>query len=82
MALLNRRTLMIAIPCWIALGAFIIFVPVQNIINLQEHKYDCRSNAEFLQLENGTLIPCKNHSLSDMLSGININNTSFNSTKP
>lgn len=80
---LKRKQLMVAIPIWIVLGAFVYFVPVQNMISLQEHKYDCKTNATYLQLENGTMIPCKNHSLDDMNIKINakLNNTSFNSTK-
>ena len=80
MALLSKKQLMIAIPCWVALGLYIYFVPVQNIISLQEHKYDCHTNAEFLQLENGTIIPCKNNSLNNLVLDIHSNNTSFNRT--
>ena len=80
MPLLSKKALMIAIPCWIALGMYIYLVPVQNIIYLQEHKYDCKTDAEFLQLENGTLIPCKNFHMSDMIK-IPSNSTTFNSTK-
>lgn len=80
---LNKKQLTVAIPIWIVLGAFIYFVPVQNMISLQEHKYDCKTNAEFLQLENGTMIPCKNHNLDNMMPRIysKLNNTSFNMTK-
>lgn len=74
---LNKKQLMVAIPIWIVLGAFIYFVPVQNMIQLQEHKYDCKTDVMFLQLENGTRIPCHNHSLDNLTL-----NTTFNSTLP
>lgn len=74
---LNKKQLMVAIPIWIVLGAYVYLVPIHNIQYLDEHKYDCKTNAEFLQLENGTRIPCKNHSFA---SEIHLNNTSFNST--
>lgn len=80
MALLNKKQLMIAIPCWVVLGAFIYFIPVQNIMSLQEHKYDCKTNAEFLQLENGTLIPCKKNGLAIEFHP-KANHTDFNTTK-
>lgn len=77
MKFLNKKQLMIAIPIWIIMGAFIYYIPVQNIISLQEHQYDCKTNAEFLQLENGTMIPCKNPNQNFL--DIH-NNTSFNRT--
>ena len=79
MPLLSKRALLIAIPIWIVLGAYIYFVPVHNIYEIQKHQYDCKSKADFLQLENGTIIPCHNHPTSEFFKGIK---TSFNSTNP
>ena len=91
---LSKRLILVSIPIIVITAAIIYMIPVQNIMSIQEHKYDCKTNAMYLQLENGTMIPCKNNiqASTTILFGYTnsttkpvfgyTNSTSFNTTKP
>lgn len=74
--LLNKKQIIVAIPIFIVMAGLIYYIPVQNLIHIQEHKYDCiNPNSQFLQLENGTIIPCKNNKILNDYISFNKTNT-------